>query len=50
VIVADSVADLNLEELTRDDFPEWRDRLLEGRQPHAELTVRPPADGIRTCP
>jgi integrase len=33
VIVADAVADMNLEELIRDDFLEWRDRLLEGRQP-----------------
>jgi integrase len=32
VILADSVADLQLEEGTRDDFMEWRDRLLEGRQ------------------
>jgi integrase len=32
VIGADPMADLNLEEVTRDDFLEWRDRLLEGRQ------------------
>jgi integrase len=33
VLLADPVADLELEEVTRDDFLEWRDRLLEGRQP-----------------
>jgi hypothetical protein len=29
----DMLADLDLETVTRDDFLEWRDRLLEGRQP-----------------
>ena len=33
VIYEDTVADLELEAVTRDDFLEWRDRLLEGRQP-----------------
>ena len=31
VILADPVADLNLEEVARDDFLEWCDRLLETR-------------------
>lgn len=33
VIYDDLIADLELEAVTRDDFLEWRDRLLEGRQP-----------------
>ena len=32
VIYEDSIADLELEAVTRDDFLEWRDRLLAGRQ------------------
>lgn len=32
VIYEDSLADLALESVTRDDFLEWRDRLLDGRQ------------------
>ena len=32
VIYDDVIADLELESVTRDDFLEWRDRLLEGRQ------------------
>jgi hypothetical protein len=32
VIYDDLIADLQLESVTRDDFLEWRDRLLEGRQ------------------
>ncbi len=33
VLYEDILADLALESVTRDDFLEWRDRLLEGRQP-----------------
>jgi integrase len=33
VLYGDILADLDLEAVTRDDFLEWRDRLLEGRQP-----------------
>jgi hypothetical protein len=33
VIYDDALADLELEAVTRDDFLDWRDRLLEGRQP-----------------
>ncbi len=33
VLYEDILADLTLESVTRDDFLEWRDRLLEGRQP-----------------
>jgi hypothetical protein len=33
VIYGDALADLELEAVTRDDFLDWRDRLLEGRQP-----------------
>jgi integrase len=32
VVYEDPIADLELESVTRDDFLEWRDRLLEGRQ------------------
>src|ERR1700756_1015897 len=32
VVYEDAVADLDLETVTRDDFVEWRDRLVEGRQ------------------
>ena len=28
----DPIADLDLESVTRDDFLEWRDRLIDGRQ------------------
>jgi integrase len=33
VIYDDALAELELEAVTRDDFLDWRDRLLEGRQP-----------------
>jgi integrase len=33
VLYEDLIADLDLDSVTRDDFLEWRDRLLEGRQP-----------------
>jgi integrase len=33
VLYEDILADLPLESVTRDDFLEWRDRLVEGRQP-----------------
>jgi integrase len=33
VLYEDILADLALDAVTRDDFLEWRDRLLEGRQP-----------------
>jgi integrase len=33
VLYGDILADLDLEIVTRDDFLEWRDRLIEGRQP-----------------
>jgi hypothetical protein len=33
VVYEDTVANLELEAVTRDDFLEWRERLLEGRQP-----------------
>jgi integrase len=33
VLYDDLLADLDLEAVTRDDFLEWRDRILEGRQP-----------------
>jgi hypothetical protein len=33
VVHNDALADLELEAVTRDDFLDWRDRLLEGRQP-----------------
>jgi len=33
VVYKDSIADLDLERATRDDFLEWRDRLLPGRAP-----------------
>jgi hypothetical protein len=32
VVYEDAVADLDLETVTRNDFVEWRDRLVEGRQ------------------
>ena len=32
VIYEDRIADLDLESVTRDDFLEWRDRLIDGRQ------------------
>jgi hypothetical protein len=32
VVYEHAVADLDLETVTRDDFVEWRDRLVEGRQ------------------
>jgi integrase len=31
----DEIADLSLEQATRDDFLEWRDRLTEGRKPRS---------------
>ena len=34
-VYEDAIADLNLEQATRDDFLEWRDRLVEGRQPRS---------------
>jgi hypothetical protein len=33
VLYEDILADLDLEAVTRDDFLEWRDRLIEVRQP-----------------
>ena len=33
VAYEDALADLDLETLTRDDFLEWRDRILEGKKP-----------------
>ena len=48
VLYEDALADLALEAVTRDDFLEWRDRLLAGRQPRTVnrnvrgVTARPP--------
>jgi integrase len=35
VVYTDAIANLELERVTRDDFLEWRDRLLKGRQPQS---------------
>ena len=32
IVYPDAVADLELEAVTREDFLEWRDRILQGRQ------------------
>jgi hypothetical protein len=39
VILADPVADVNLEEAARDDFLQWRDRLLEIRSGSRSIFV-----------
>ena len=46
VLYEDVLADLDLEAVTRDDFLEWRDRLLEGRQPR---TVNRHARSVRAA-
>jgi hypothetical protein len=39
VVYGQLIADLELEGVTRGDFLEWRDRLLEGRQPRSVIVV-----------
>jgi integrase len=34
-VYKDEIADLSLEQATKDDFLEWRDRLLDGRKPRS---------------
>jgi integrase len=34
-VYEDAIADVSLEQATRDDFLEWRDRLTDGRQPRS---------------